>query len=155
VRVQCGGRLGGAEMSRREWYREGRVPLHTLRAKIDFGTAEGKTTFGQIGVKVWVYHGDEIPQAEQETERLRARALAQVSSGGASTGALITDEREAAEVAEVEPAASETTAEAEAEEPSGDSSAPEAADGTNAAADEEPAKPAAEAAPDDQGKEQA
>jgi hypothetical protein len=106
-------------------------------------------------VKVWVYHGDEIPQAEQETERLRARALAQVSSGGASTGALITDEREAAEVAEVEPAASETTAEAETEEPSGDSSAPDAADSTNAAADEEPAEPAAEAAPDDQGKEQA
>ncbi len=104
VRVQCGGRLGGAEMSRREWYREGRVPLHTLRARIDFGTAEGKTTFGIIGVKVWVYHGDEIPQAEQETERLRARALAQVTSGGgASTGALITDEREAAEVAEPEP----------------------------------------------------
>ena len=114
VRVQCGGRLGGAEMSRREWYREGRVPLHTLRAKIDFGTAEGKTTFGIIGVKVWVYHGDEIPQAEQETERLRARALAQVSSGGASTGALITDEREAAEVAEPEAvAAAEPAAEAE------------------------------------------
>jgi small subunit ribosomal protein S3 len=113
VRVQCGGRLGGAEMSRREWYREGRVPLHTLRAKIDFGTAEGKTTFGIIGVKVWVYHGDEIPQAEQETERLRARALAQVSSGGASTGALITDEREAAEVAEVEPVVAETTPEDE------------------------------------------
>jgi hypothetical protein len=106
-------------------------------------------------VKVWVYHGDEIPQAEQETERLRARALAQVSSGGASTGALITDEREAAEVAEVEPAASETTPEPEADEPSGDSSAPEAADGTNASADAEPAKPAAEAARDDQGKEQA
>ncbi len=117
VRVQCGGRLGGAEMSRREWYREGRVPLHTLRAKIDFGTAEGKTTFGQIGVKVWVYHGDEIPQAEQETERLRARALAQVSSGGASTGALITDEREAAEVAEVEPtpAVAETPADVSAD----------------------------------------
>jgi small subunit ribosomal protein S3 len=82
VRVQCGGRLGGTEMSRREWYREGRVPLHTLRAKIDFGLAEAKTTFGRIGVKVWVYHGDEIPVAEQETERLRARALAQVSSGG-------------------------------------------------------------------------
>ena len=80
VRVQCGGRLGGTEMSRREWYREGRVPLHTLRARIDFGTAEAKTTFGRIGVKVWVYHGDEIPQAEQETERLRARALAQVAS---------------------------------------------------------------------------
>jgi small subunit ribosomal protein S3 len=84
VRVQCGGRLGGTEMSRREWYREGRVPLHTLRARIDFGTAEAKTTFGRIGVKVWVYHGDEIPLAEQETERLRARALAQVSSGGAA-----------------------------------------------------------------------
>jgi len=99
VRVQCGGRLGGAEMSRREWYREGRVPLHTLRARIDFGTAEAKTTFGLIGVKVWVYHGDEIPLAEQETERARARALAQVSAAGAaSTGALITDEKEVLEV---------------------------------------------------------
>jgi small subunit ribosomal protein S3 len=138
VRVQCGGRLGGAEMSRREWYREGRVPLHTLRAKIDFGTAEGKTTFGQIGVKVWVYHGDEIPQAEQETERLRARALAQVSSGGASTGALITDEREAAEVAEVEPAPA-------ASEPS-DEVAAEAPDQPAAAADDEaPDQPAAAA----------
>ncbi|MFB3737690.1 MAG: 30S ribosomal protein S3 [Candidatus Velamenicoccus archaeovorus] len=120
VRVQCGGRLGGTEMSRREWYREGRVPLHTLRARIDFGTAEAKTTFGLIGVKVWVYHGDEIPQAEQETERARARALAQVSSGGgASTGALITDEREAAEVDEPvpEPAAAEPApSEAEASE---------------------------------------
>jgi small subunit ribosomal protein S3 len=92
VRVQCGGRLGGTEMSRREWYREGRVPLHTLRARIDFGTAEAKTTFGRIGVKVWVYHGDEIPLAEQETERLRARALAQVSSGGAAAAAIPADE---------------------------------------------------------------
>ena len=97
VRVQCAGRLGGAEMSRREWYREGRVPLHTLRAKIDYGTAEAKTTFGVIGVKVWVYHGDEIPVHEQEIERARARALAGVpvgGAGGASTGALITDVRE-------------------------------------------------------------
>jgi small subunit ribosomal protein S3 len=94
VRVQCSGRLGGAEMSRREWYREGRVPLHTLRAKIDYGTAEAKTTFGVIGVKVWVYHGDEIPAHEQETARLRARALAGVGGGAASTGALITDTRE-------------------------------------------------------------
>src|SRR2546423_6558440 len=93
VRVQCGGRLGGAEMSRREWYREGRVPLHTLRAKIDYGTAEAKTTYGVIGVKVWVYHGDEIPPQEQAVERARARALAG-SPGGASTGALITDVRE-------------------------------------------------------------
>ena len=118
VRVQCGGRLGGTEMSRREWYREGRVPLHTLRARIDFGQAEGRTTFGQIGVKVWVYHGDEIPVAEQETERARARALAQVTSGGgASTGALITDEREAAELSEAEPAAREEPAEAPTEAP--------------------------------------
>jgi small subunit ribosomal protein S3 len=103
VRVQCGGRLGGTEMSRREWYREGRVPLHTLRAKVDFGTAEAKTTFGQIGVKVWVYHGDQIPAAEQETERARARAMAGMaarrpSGGGASTGALITDEAEVEDV---------------------------------------------------------
>ncbi|MEX0834389.1 MAG: 30S ribosomal protein S3 [Actinomycetota bacterium] len=106
VRVQCGGRLGGTEMSRREWYREGRVPLHTLRAKIDYGTAEAKTTFGQIGVKVWVYHGDEIPVAELETERARARALAGLpvhGPTGASTGALITDEKEIEPAAEAEP----------------------------------------------------
>ncbi|MEO8477442.1 MAG: 30S ribosomal protein S3 [Actinomycetota bacterium] len=76
VRVACGGRLGGAEMGRREWYREGRVPLHTLRAKVDFGTAEAKTTFGVVGVKVWVYHGDEVPRREQNTERALARAHA-------------------------------------------------------------------------------
>jgi len=129
VRVQCGGRLGGAEMSRREWYREGRVPLHTLRAKIDFGTAEGKTTFGQIGVKVWVYHGDEIPIAEQETERLRARALAQITSG-ASTGALITDEAEAPEAA----APSEPTSEAAPSEPTSEAApavAPKAQEATS------------------------
>src|SRR4029453_7608279 len=95
VRVQCGGRLGGPEMSGREWYREGGGPLHSLLARVDFRGAEGGTTFGQIGVKVWVYHGDEIPAAEKETELARARALAQVSAGGASTGALITDQAEA------------------------------------------------------------
>jgi small subunit ribosomal protein S3 len=61
VRIQCSGRLGGAEMGRREWYREGRVPLHTLRAKIDYGTAAARTTFGACGVKVWVYRGDLMP----------------------------------------------------------------------------------------------
>jgi small subunit ribosomal protein S3 len=61
VRIQCSGRLGGAEMGRREWYREGRVPLHTLRAKIDYGTASARTTFGACGVKVWVYRGDLMP----------------------------------------------------------------------------------------------
>ena len=55
------GRLGGAEMSRREWYREGRVPLHTLRAKIDYGFATAATTMGSIGVQVWVYHGEVLP----------------------------------------------------------------------------------------------
>jgi small subunit ribosomal protein S3 len=58
VRIQCSGRLGGAEMGRREWYREGRVPLHTLRADIEYGLAEAKTTYGVIGVKCWVFKGD-------------------------------------------------------------------------------------------------
>ncbi|MGI6045509.1 MAG: 30S ribosomal protein S3 [Eggerthellaceae bacterium] len=61
IRIQCAGRLGGAEMSRREWYREGRVPLHTLRAKIDYGFATAATTMGSIGVQVWVYHGEVLP----------------------------------------------------------------------------------------------
>ena len=61
IRIQCSGRLGGAEMSRREWYREGRVPLHTLRAKIDYGFATAATTMGSIGIQVWVYHGDVLP----------------------------------------------------------------------------------------------
>lgn len=60
IRVQCSGRLGGAEMARTEWYREGRVPLHTLRADIDYGFSEANTTFGKIGVKVWIYLGDVI-----------------------------------------------------------------------------------------------
>ncbi len=58
IRVHCGGRLGGADMSRREWYLEGRVPLHTLRADIDYGFAEAKTTYGVIGVKVWIFKGE-------------------------------------------------------------------------------------------------
>ena len=61
IRIQCAGRLGGAEMSRREWYREGRVPLHTLRAKIDYGFCTARTTMGSIGVQVWVYHGEVMP----------------------------------------------------------------------------------------------
>jgi small subunit ribosomal protein S3 len=61
VKVMCSGRLGGAEMSRTEWYREGRVPLHTLRADIDYGLAEAKTTYGVIGVKVWIFKGEILP----------------------------------------------------------------------------------------------
>mgnify|MGYP000875631741 CR=1 FL=1 len=79
IRVQCGGRLGGAEMSRSEFYREGRVPLHTLRADIDYGFYEAKTTFGRIGVKVWIYKGDIL-----ETRATRqAEALAAARTGAA------------------------------------------------------------------------
>jgi small subunit ribosomal protein S3 len=80
IRIQVSGRLGGAEMSRTEWYREGRVPLHTLRAKVDYGFDEARTTFGRIGVKVWVYTGDQIGSGEEaEAQRAmdRARALAE------------------------------------------------------------------------------
>ena len=63
IRVACSGRLGGAEMARYEWYREGRVPLHTLRADIDYGFAEAKTTYGKIGVKVWIMRGEVLPQS--------------------------------------------------------------------------------------------
>jgi small subunit ribosomal protein S3 len=110
VRVQAGGRLGGTEMSRREWYREGRVPLHTLRAKVDYGTAEAKTTFGQIGVKVWVYHGDQIPDREQATERALARA--RVGTGGrGAPGAQRTSPAEAPAAAATAVAVAEPIAE--------------------------------------------
>ena len=61
IRIQCSGRLNGAEMGRREWYREGRVPLHTLRAKIAFGESTARTTMGACGVKVWIYLGEQLP----------------------------------------------------------------------------------------------
>jgi small subunit ribosomal protein S3 len=72
IRIQCSGRLGGAEMSRSEFYREGRVPLHTLRADIDYGFYEARTTFGRIGVKVWIYKGD-VSGNRQERAELRAK----------------------------------------------------------------------------------
>lgn len=62
IKVKCGGRLAGSEIARKEWYREGRVPLHTLRADIDYGLAEANTTYGLIGVKVWIYRGDVVIQ---------------------------------------------------------------------------------------------
>jgi small subunit ribosomal protein S3 len=84
IRINVAGRLGGAEMARREWERRGRVPLHTLRADIDFGTALARTTFGVIGVKVWIYRGDvlpgqmrqtdAVPSGERPPERRRPRA---------------------------------------------------------------------------------
>jgi len=72
VRVECSGRLGGADMGRREWYREGRVPLHTLRADIDYGTATARTTVGAIGVKVWTYKGDLVASLKATREKLAA-----------------------------------------------------------------------------------
>ncbi len=85
IRVQCAGRLGGAEMSRTEWYREGRVPLHTLRADIDYGFREAKTTYGRIGVKVWIYKGDILPyksQMEDKIAREAAMAVGETSGQG-------------------------------------------------------------------------
>ena len=69
VKIECSGRLGGAEMSRREWYREGRVPLHTLRADIDYGFAEAKTTYGIIGVKVLVFKGEILDRDQLQQNR--------------------------------------------------------------------------------------
>ena len=145
VRVATGGRLGGSEMGRREWYREGRVPLHTLRAKVDFGTAEAKTTFGVVGVKVWVYHGDEVPHREQQTERALARAHAsaqQVDATGRGGATSPTP------VAEAAPPAPEP---AQAAEPAAESATPAEPETTAPTAVEAPA-PDAAGAPD-QGSE--
>jgi small subunit ribosomal protein S3 len=80
VRVECKGRLGGADMGRREWYREGRVPLHTLRADIDYGTATAHTTVGTIGVKVWVYRGEVVASGQISGDRIAAEA--DLATGG-------------------------------------------------------------------------
>lgn len=66
VKVRCSGRLGGAEIARTEWYREGRVPLHTLRADISYGVAEARTTYGVIGVKVWIFRGEVLTKEEEQ-----------------------------------------------------------------------------------------
>jgi small subunit ribosomal protein S3 len=89
VRVQCSGRLGGSEMSRKESYREGRVPLHTLRADIDYGFREAKTTYGRIGVKVWIYKGDILPykiSSEEKITREAAMAVGETSGQAAEPG---------------------------------------------------------------------
>ncbi len=68
VKISCSGRLGGAEIARTEWYSEGKVPLHTLRADIEYGFAEANTTYGKIGVKVWIYKGEVLPEAKDRKE---------------------------------------------------------------------------------------
>ncbi len=84
IRIQCSGRLGGAEMARTEWYREGRVPLHTLRADVDYGFSEARTTFGRIGVKVWIYKGDILPyKAAIEDKIAREARMAVGEAAGA------------------------------------------------------------------------
>ena len=84
IKIQCGGRLGGAEMSRSEFYREGRVPLHTLRANVDYGFFEAKTTFGRIGVKVWIYKGDKVGTLAEQ--RVAEAAAAQRGARGDTRG---------------------------------------------------------------------
>jgi small subunit ribosomal protein S3 len=143
VRVATAGRLGGTEMGRKEWYREGRVPLHTLRAKVDFGTAEARTTMGAIGVKVWVYHGDEVPYREQETERARARATARARGGARS------ETRPAPAPAQAPPAEAPVEQPAEAPEAATAVEAAEAPTGREMpAAPETPTAPETSAAPE-------
>jgi small subunit ribosomal protein S3 len=73
IKIMSAGRLNGIEIARTEWYREGRVPLHTLRANIDYGTSEAHTTYGVIGIKVWVYKGDMLPNGEMPVETVAPR----------------------------------------------------------------------------------
>ncbi|OGL47731.1 MAG: 30S ribosomal protein S3 [Candidatus Schekmanbacteria bacterium RBG_13_48_7] len=80
IKIACAGRLAGAEMARREWYLEGRVPLHTIRAQIDYGFAEAKTTYGQIGVKVWIYKGDSLELEVSDTVSTEERAPKRMKS---------------------------------------------------------------------------
>ena len=124
IRVQCSGRLGGAEMSRSEFYREGRVPLHTLRANIDYGFYEARTTFGRIGVKVWIYKGDMTEKefaAQQATQAPRAPRGGPRTDRPARTGARRPER----------PAAAEAPAQAE-QAPVGQDAAPAAVTGTEA-----------------------
>jgi len=129
IRVQCSGRLGGSEMARTEWYREGRVPLHTLRADIDYGFREAHTTAGRIGVKVWIYKGDILPyKAASEDKSVREAAMAVGETSGepapaprvvSSTAARKREEEQAQKEA-----AAAAAAEAEAAEPTEDAPEP-------------------------------
>ncbi len=119
IRVQCSGRLQGAEMSRSEFYREGRVPLHTLRANIDYGFYEARTTFGRIGVKVWIYKGDVTARelAQQQAAAPRAPRAPRREGADRPTRARRTDA----------PAADQPRTEAVPADATSDSAAPAAA----------------------------
>ena len=124
--MQCSGRLGGAEMSRSEFYREGRVPLHTLRANIDYGFYEARTTFGRIGVKVWIYKGDvtarelaqqqataprppRSPRPERTAER-PARGVRRGVDGGSDAPAAVAVDSTPADTTAVDATAVDTAA---------------------------------------------
>jgi small subunit ribosomal protein S3 len=165
IRVQCGGRLGGAEMSRSEFYREGRVPLHTLRALIDYGQYEAKTTFGRIGVKVWIYKGDAIgtrteqaaAEAAMQRQRRERPQRARRSGSSGTTGTSTEAGRAAAapepvtapESVDTAVGTIEATSAAETALPIGDPAVAEAMPETATdAATEAPAEAAPEAAPE-------
>ena len=104
IRVQCSGRLGGSEMSRTEWYREGRVPLHTLRADIDYGFREARTTAGRIGVKVWIYKGDILPYKSSAEDKIsREAAMAVGETAGGPPARVVSSTRRRVEAAPTEP----------------------------------------------------
>ncbi|MDQ2677868.1 MAG: 30S ribosomal protein S3, partial [Actinomycetota bacterium] len=102
IRVQCSGRLGGSEMARTEWYREGRVPLHTLRADIDYGFREARTTYGRIGVKVWIYKGDILPYKNTDEQKIAKEAAMAVGDTAGQERPRVVSTRPA--VAEAPPA---------------------------------------------------
>ena len=95
IRVQCSGRLGGSEMARTEWYREGRVPLHTLRADIDYGFREAHTTYGRIGIKVWIYRGEILPYKLASADKITREAA--MAAGETSGGHVISSAEATAE----------------------------------------------------------
>jgi small subunit ribosomal protein S3 len=127
IRIQCAGRLGGAEMCRTEWYREGRVPLHTLRADVDYGFYEARTTFGVIGVKVWIYKGDHPVRHRAAADKISAeaamaageatprRARRAVGTGAGSTGAALESEGDLPGAMAAQPARLDTAVLEEAE----------------------------------------
>jgi small subunit ribosomal protein S3 len=118
VRVQCSGRLGGSEMARRESYREGRVPLHTLRADIDYGFREARTSTGRVGVKVWIYKGDILPYKTSADEKItREAAMAVGETSGEARPRRIVSAGGGRRRAETEPVVeAETTAPVDLEE---------------------------------------
>jgi small subunit ribosomal protein S3 len=170
IRVQCSGRLGGAEMSRMEWYIEGQMPLHTLRADIDYGFAEAKTTFGRIGVKVWIYKGpfQDLYASARDAARLRREAAlaagetvgrgaeerAKVSAAKAAAASR-TASRKASPVttSKIEPAPATASATASSPAPAGATRAAQPAPAAEAQAEPAPAPSAPSPAADPTAKD--